>query len=473
MVGPTLSVFWQRLGGALAVALCGLIAAGFPASRPSGPTLVLVGLTALVVGVLWSAPARLAWFAGFLLLIQQVDDVSINVPEVLSIVVILLTALVYRPDLPRRSRPIVMCFVGLLAIMVLLNLAFGLVRDPLGSTLRFNGLYALTVASAGLFAFRTSAYRPMLMGHLAGSALTSTVSIWQSAGLDLLRVANHGDGRYPGLALEAPGVSWQTAVALLVGVYALRTTTSNPWRWATLGAMLVCGLGMVVCGAQGGLLGLGAAVLVSLAFAWRQFDHRLVLRAVGGGAVLLTLIVFVASLAGFGMSSLSGVAGDAERGYENERARARAVRYGLEQFGDNPLAGIGTAAYDARYEVRPHVVPLNLSVNTGILGLLVGTALMALLGWTVIRGPADRGSPQSWLGVAILATVLVQASLTPAGPFAKIERIVILLLAVVMAKGGASAMDSAVDGVEPTPRSVESDASPDSGQGEKSAPAVS
>lgn len=180
--------------------------------------------------------------------------------------------------------------------------------------------------------------------------------------------------------------------------------------------------------------------------AWRRSDTSVVVRTaarpVGIALAMLVAVIAVASVAGFGISSLRGVAGDPDKGYENERARVRAIEYGIEQLSERPLTGIGNLAYEERFDVRPHVLPLNLSVNTGVVGLLIGTGLMAMVWWAAVRGPTDRWPPEKWLATVLLITMFTHACLTPSGPFARIERVTVLVLAMAVATGGAPGLGS-------------------------------
>lgn len=394
-------------------------------------------LVSLAVWFAWPVDGRLAWIGGFLLPIQAVDGVEVNTLEVVSIVVLALVALRHSSDLSGSSRRHLVLFIGLLVAVLLLRATFGLVRDPALPTARFLAISVATLTVAALVAHRTAAYRPLLMGLLAGSTLSALVTLAQVAGSDLVREAAHGRDRYPGLALQAPGLAWHMAVAVLVAVFAISTAGSARAKGASLGALVVTGIALISCGAQGGLLGMAVTGVLCLGLAWRQINRQVIARGlvlvlVGGVA-----LVGFAYLSGFGASSVSGVTGDPDKGYENERARGRAVKYGMEQIVEAPLAGLGTDEYDARYDVRPHIFPLNIAVNSGILGLIVGSALLLLLGWTAIRGPTDRAAPQGWLGTAVLAVFFTMACLTPSGPFAGVERLTVLLVAVVLARGGA------------------------------------
>lgn len=443
---------WHGIVAGGAVALAGLAAAGFPASDLSLRTAVYIAVVALTAASTWSNPVRFAWAAGIFLPIQQLQDVSSNVPELMSLTLVALVALAFRSELDGEGRRVLVRFLAGLVLMVGVQTAFGLVRDPLLSTLRFNGLYALTVIAAGLVVFRVAAYRPLLLGYLAGTSISSVLALGQAAGWNPIAVAAHGDRRFQGLALEPPGLSWSAAVAISIAVFVIWTTDSPRTRRAAVVGLVLSTLGLVVCGAQGGLVGLAVAAVVCLALAWRRHGIRSVtrgsVRAVSIGTAVLVGVAALAWAGGLGLSSLSGLAGDPEKGYENERARADAVESGVEQLLEKPLTGIGTTAYEQRYAVRPHVFALNLSVNNGIVGLLIGIGLMAQVLWVAVRGPTESWTLPRWLGSGLLLILFTHACLTPSGPFARIERLTILLIAMAVASGAASQLGrpSAFDG---------------------------
>ncbi len=423
------------------MASAGLVAAGFPVSGASLRTAVFVAVVALSVVVTWVEPVRLAWVVGFFLPIQQLQDVPLNVPQFMGIVMVGLVALGFRADLEGDSRRTVVRFLVGLAAMVAVQTVFGVFRDPLLSSLRFNGLYAVTLIAAGLVVFRVAAHRPLLIGHLAGTAFSSIVALGQAAGWNPIAVNAWAEGRFQGFALEAPGLSWHAAVAIPLAAFVIWTTESRRVRWAAWAGLVLCTLGLIVCGAQGGLVGLVVSGALCLVIAWRQFESRALaraaIRAAGIGAAVLIVAAGLAWAAGLGLSSLTGIAGDPVKGYENERARGRAIEYGIEQLVDQPLTGIGNVAYEQRYDVRPHVLALNLSVNTGVLGLVIGIGLMAQVMWVAIRGSTSSWPPERWLATVFLITLFVHACLTPSGPFARIERLTVLLIAMAVASGGA------------------------------------
>ena len=423
------------------MASAGLVATGFPGSSVGLRTALFVAVASLSVMVAWADPVRLAWVVGFFLPIQQLQDVPLNVPQFTSIVMVGLVALVFRAELEGDSRRTVVRFLIGLAAMVAVQTVFGVFRDPLLSALRFNGLYAITLVAAGLVVFRVTAYRPLLIGHLAGTAFSSVVALGQAAGWNPIAVNAWAEERFQGFALEAPGLSWHAAVAIPMAAFVIWTTEARRVRWAAWGGLILSTLGLIVCGAQGGLVGLAVSGGVCLVIAGRQFESRALaqatIRAFGIGAVVLVVAVGLAWAAGLGVSSLTGLTGDPVKGYENERARGRAVEYGIEQLMEDPLTGIGNIAYEQRYDVRPHVLALNLSVNTGVLGLVIGIGLMAQVLWVAVRRSADPWPPERWLASVFLITLFVHACLTPSGPFARIERLTVLLLAMAVASGAA------------------------------------
>lgn len=424
-----------RLGGTLALLVTGG-ALAVAADSATSWTVVAASMVGAVITLSWNEPQRLAWLAGALLPIQAVDRISSTGLEVIHIALIGVVVVRFAPRLSRPTSDLVVVAGALLAALALTRLGFGLARDAALPTVRFAGLTVAALTAATLVAFRVDAHRSLLTGFLAGATASATVTLMQLAGLEWIRTGFYGENRYPGLALEAPGLSWHMVIALMIGLAAVTTSDPGTARRATWLQMTVCALALLTCGAQGGLAGLGFAALVCATSRWR--DVRRVLRArpvVAVAALAVTAAALVVGAA-LGLSSVAGLAGDSEKGFANELARVRSIRYGVEQLVDHPLTGAGVVGYDARYDVRPHFLPLDAGVNTGGLGVLIGAALVGLLIWVLLQGPAGR-TTSCLLGLGLLSAMLIQTLLTPSGPFASVERISLFMIAVAALRGAS------------------------------------
>lgn len=429
-----------RGGAAVAVAVVGGALAFSEVVGRRG-SLLLATIVAVAVVLTWDRPRNLSWIAGAMLPIMVIDGVPKADLELLHVALIGLVVLRVPRDVPEPVQRLIWTFGALLLALVAARLSFGLVREAFLPTVRYAGLTLLTVIVSVLVASRPRAHRPLLLGHLAGTTISSVVAIMQALGIEWIRTGFHGEGRAPGLAFQAPGLSWHIAIALLVGIAVLVTSDRPAIRLAIGGQMAICSIAALVCGAQGGLGGLLFAALVCGLRARGHLTHlvrpdrvrpdrRTVLITAGGVGIVLVVAFSI------GLSSLRGILGDPDKGYENELARLRSIEYGVAQLVDQPLTGAGVDAYDARYDVRPHFIPLDASVTTGVIGLLIGSALFGLLVYLVARRPVDV-TPSTMLGLAMLATMVIHALLTPSGPFSAVERITILLIGLVMLRGAS------------------------------------
>lgn len=425
----------SRALAAAALAVLGPVTAAL-ADPARTPIILVATIIGMAAALSWNQPQHLAWATGALLPVQVVDGLSLAGLEALHIGLVGVVLLRFGPRLSGSAVTLVAAFGAALGALALAQLGFGLVRDPLLPTLRYIGITMAALVAAVLLASRIDAHRPLLLGYLAGTSASATVALLQVADVDWIRTGFFGDGRFPGMAFRTPGLSWHIVVALLIGLAVLVTARSTSLRRITGAQMLICSAAFLACGAQGGIAGLGFAGFVC-ARLWRQEIRQLVRER---WAVTLAVVVALALgllVAGaLGFSSVRGLAGDPDKGYTNEMARVESIGYGTEQLLANPLGGIGAQAYDAQYEVRPHFLPLNASVTTGILGFAIGALLVGLLVVLIVRGPIER-TPCAMLGVALLSAMFVQTLLTPSGTFAAVERISMLLIGVGMLKGGS------------------------------------
>lgn len=385
-------------------------------------------------GELVGRPA--AWLAGFVLPIEVVGSVSRLPFDLVSVGVLLVVAAVFRSMLSPSVARWIRVGIILLAGAVVVRFAFSVSRSEVPSVLNSTGFKALGLAAAALVAYRVAAHRLLLAGFLAGATVSASVSLLQAADLPAPRAGNFDGTRFPGLAFDTTRLTWQLAMAIVIGVTVIITSRDQRYRMATSAQVIVCGLGLVVCGAQGGVVGLIFAAVVIVAFARpRPRLDRLVpaLVAVVAGVALVSLLL-VGS--GLGARSIDGLFGDPDKGYENEVARLDAASAGARALAEHPLVGPGEDAFLHAHPVLPHFLPLSLGVTAGVTGLLLGAALVGYLGVTILKGPVGR-SPSAWLGLGLLSIMAVQTLTLPDGPFVRGRSITLLLVAVAACRGEA------------------------------------
>lgn len=417
--------------------LLGLASAGAAIAVPQHRFNVAVVAVFTIGAILsWHRPEGVAWIAGLLLPIQVIDGASTPLIEVLHIGVAGLIVLRFKASLTRPSLDLVLVLTGLLLALALARLGFGLAREPLGPTIRSAGLGLGARIVAVLVVVRVAAHRPLLLGYVAGVAVSGVVALLQAGGSDWVRTPEFGESRAPGLGLQPPTLSWHVATAVVIGLTALWVEHRRRARLLLIAQLLVSLGAFLVCGAQGGIVGLGAVIAVCVVVLRSDLRRMVGRRRHWIGWVGGVVVVAVAISVVLGLPSARGLIGDPEHGFQNEIARVDSIEFGIEQLVEEPLTGLGVGAYDERFYVRPHFIPLDASVTTGILGLAIGSALVGLLIGLVFRGPSEW-TPSSVMGLALLTTMLVQALLTPSGPFASVERILILLVATATRMGGS------------------------------------
>lgn len=373
-----------------------------------------VARVALLVGAACCAVVGLAWSGGGAI---AVSDAMRAIP---------------------RSAKATVC---LLAAMTVTIAAFAAGRVGLEAPGRFLVAQMGIVACLLVMAAAGREHRPLLVGYLVGVTASAFTSVLQTVGAPSIREVD-GLARFPGLAAATPQLSWQVALAIMVGVY-LAVTERGIRRGAAVAALLPCTLALVACGAQGGIIGLVAATVVLAIHGARQgsVSAREVARFGVGSIAAVVVAVTVLAVAGASPTSLVGLSGDPDKGFENESARVDGFTDGIRALLDEPLTGPGVERYREEYRVVPHVAPLNLAVSTGVVGLAIGSAAMAVLGFLVVRGPR-RGAALSWLGVGMLSVFLVKCMVTPGGPFAGVHDRLLLVIAVVAASSpGGTVVD--------------------------------
>lgn len=356
------------------------------------------------------------------------------------------------PTLEGRARARVDAIAILLLVLAAARLPAALVHDD------SNGLNVVAVLVASVLACTPIAWRPnlhrsVLYGFMIGAMVSGVVSLMQALGIPTLRPPGPGAARYPGLSTYTMLLTWQLLFAVFVATHLLATERPRSLRWWTsIPALLVCSLASLTNGAQGGLLGL---VFASVAFVgWRP---RLLKRfLVSRSAVVIGLgvaaAVGAAALAGIRLVSI--VEPLSKGGLVNERARWDIAVTGWNVLLDNPVLGVGRQQFIAEHVIAPHFLPIESGSSAGVAALVVAAVLVALTWWIATRRPA-RG-PYPMLGAVLLAAMCANTLTEAAGPFIGVSHLIVLLVAVVAAAGGAGAGGAGEGGAWPGgPRSAE------------------
>lgn len=391
---------------------------------------VILGLLALAC---WDSRDRLAWCFGLLLPVDFVTAVPGEVFDVARYAAVLWLVLRFEPDLSPEGNRYLRHLAVLIGSLAVIRGSYSLVRnDRKAMVVAF--IMAAALACAVLLGRRVAAHRHIVGGFLAGMCLTSVVAIMQALDVTTLREGNQEGVRFPGLASSTALLTWQLAFALIIAISFLVTpTTGERDRITAWAAIALCAVALVVCGAQGGLLGLAAAGVFALAAALRRrilswHSARRFLLAGIAAVVVLTVVVVALGV------QTPTIGGLNDSDHVNENARLQVAKDGFHEMLQHPVTGMGDTRFYDRYGISPHFLPIDFGVTAGLLGFAVAAYL---LGWVLsiaLRGPA-RPTPSAWLGFALVSAISAN-TLTEAGvPFAGLSRVTLLAIAILASRG--------------------------------------
>ena len=204
------------------------------------------------------------------------------------------------------------------------------------------------------------------------------------------------DGRLVGTFADANEFAAFLVPALLIGA-ALASTAITPLRRMAFGlASLICALGIVLSGSRGGIVAIGAALLV-----WTIFGGRWRLRVLTASVAVIIVLVGYVNIAASPATQtrIATITQGESFGSSAGTGRADIWRVGLRAYHDHPTKGSGIGTFTAatpRYLARPglvrrtdfftetpkvaHNTYLHLLVEVGTVGLvLFGGILLACL----------------------------------------------------------------------------------------------
>lgn len=415
-------------------------------SRPG----LLAALAALVmlVGLLPVGSAAVA--VGLSVPIAVLDEVPSSVVGVVAMALMVLLAVRVTlwngdalGDAWRRLPRVVVVLVALMALVVALRAGFAAGRTGGLPALRYFGVSCVLLLATAAIAARREVHLQLMGGFLAGSAISGTVSVMQAVDLPVPRARPPWVDRYPGLSLSTTDLSWGLAVAIVIGLYLLATAGTRTVRVLAGAALVPTSLALATGGAQGGLVGLlFAAPVVGTHFVRRSvFDRQAVRRVLIIAATVVVAQAAALRAMGLQANSVVGLFGDPNKGYVNEAARWDGFLDGLRSLREYPLSGPGMDRYREELGVVPHFVPLEVAVSSGVLGFVVGAAIVALVGLLLFRGPSED-APLGWLALGVLCVLFAKMFLTTSGPLAPPG---LALLFVIAATSMMSAPTSADD----------------------------
>lgn len=375
---------------------------------------------------------RLAFCWGLLLPVDYITGVHTAVFDVARYAGILWLCWRARPTLPESGRRTVFHLAAAIVTVGLVRGVFALPRADRNSLI-FAGVMVVSTACVTLLALRPQVHRAVGGGYLAGVTLSAAVSVMQAMHLTTLRPGDDYSERFPGVSTYTMLLTWQLAFALVLAVYLLATAAprSRLW-WAAAASAPILLLATVTNGAQGGFMGIGAAV-VAAAWAYRdRLGWSRIGRYLLAGVLGVAAITIVVVASGIDVPTIDGFLGDG--GYRNEKARWDVAQQGWREMWNHPVLGMGRTNFMDRYTIAPHFLPIDSGVTAGLLGFAVASYLLFVILRLIWEGPADR-RPETVAGFALLAAMAANTLTESYGPFIGLSRVSVLFLAVVAVKG--------------------------------------
>lgn len=371
------------------------------------------------------APFAVAWAA--FLPIEVVNGVDGGALDAIRYGGAAVLVLLVRPESDHPAERHILRVAGAVALLGVIRVAVALLHHDTASLK--NGLVlAGGAAGATLLVRRRSLAAPVTTGYLIGLAVSAVVSIMQASGLSTLAEGNTEGSRYPGLASYTTGFSWQISVGLILALYLAATgeRIKPPSFWFGLTLIPLFSLALLTNGAQGGLLGLGAAFLAVVIRNRDQIRRAQARRyAWAAGAMIAVGAVLIVG-AGVEIPSVTDYANS---NFSNETARIETLREGFQELLDHPLTGTSPEDYAQRHNEIPHFLALEAAAFSGIGGFLVAIALIGYVGWLMVRRPDGTG-PEAILGHALLVSTFMRFLTDPQGPVLGLTRMLILLAAI-------------------------------------------
>ncbi|MFI8592697.1 hypothetical protein [Dietzia maris] len=257
---------------------------------------------------------------------------------------------------------------------------------------------------------------PIFVGFAVGATTSAAVLLASAAGIDVFAalVANQdaGAARLTGLSSSAVRVSVELAIALAVWITVLRFKPKVPVL--TIGAFLVCGFALMICGGRTGLVGLLVAGVVAVVRGWVRPLTAIVttaaawfvLRQTEGPQSFNTIDRLL------GEPEISGRA-------DFSSGRVDLLREAWGLWLERPIMGPGTSS--------AHLAPLYFASLGGVAAGVFVAWLTFRLALMSISNLGRKISPEACAGSLISAIFFVSALLEPYGPFLGFEFTVLLL----------------------------------------------
>lgn len=279
------------------------------------------------------------------------------------------------------------------------------------------------VAVALLVSLRCSNPWWLWRGFVAGVAFSAAIGVSGLLGGIDLSPLQSGNFRMTGLASRAPRFGFEAAIAAIISFVALASGRRPRQLWyASLVVSLVT---VMLSGGRGGLVALGAALVLATLRGWIRPLPLI------GSAIAVGFSIWWFRTQGFAISTYDRLIGaEGTRGLEDfSGGRIPLIPQAMQAILSRPWAGYGSARFMEANGVMPHSPILSFGVASGLIAAVLALAMTARLVLSTVR---SRGSDSADKQAAhLVATVLiVTVFVEPDGPFVGLELLLMLFVGV-------------------------------------------
>lgn len=371
-------------------------------------------------------PQQCAVVLGILLPIDVLGSVN---PVVLDIIRYgLAGVLVFRTQARPGNAPLRLSNY-VVACLIIVALAPALRSAYLEGTLSASSslVGAASVLVGLMIAKRPTLIPYLLSGFVLGSSFSALDIVAQFLGLPYLGLPTQLGWRYPGLSFSSTNTAPFLACAIVLLLRPIGSAhrhlrhpplLTDFYRATTLRAALalVLTVGLVLSGGRGGIGGLSLAVflLIFLGYLKRPAITPFIMAAFVGLSVTQ-----IDRILGYLNREGGRTQGFSSGRYELNGQAWRAIT-------ESPLWGVPPPLSE---NLRPHTPILSFGVSAGILGLLIGVALVAVVA-RVALCPTRNPRPATTSARLVCCVILVTSLLEPVGFFVGFTKAVILIAVI-------------------------------------------
>ncbi len=333
----------------------------------------------------------------------RLNSISSLVDITLALGAVLAASLAFRLIL-RRER-ITWCREMSFALIFAGVILMGLVYTPAGSyatdkAFRFVSLTLLAFFAPIVF---MKSYRSVWLFLLTWLGLATVLMT------DALSHLGTGQ-RLSGFSGTKIAIGRTTGVAIIILLFAvLMGRASSRWQALAAAGLVPLVLVLVGTGSRGPLLMLLGTVILTIGVSLTRPGSRLRSLMIIGMLGLVGLGVFSSGLIPETSLGRIGLLFNNSQADTSAQARRNVMQVAWQLFTSRPMTGWGTGSVSAfgagRDEIYPHNILLELAAETGLLGLGLFLAVMAMVMWRLLS-KLSAGSKQRPLWLTLMAMLL-------------------------------------------------------------------